>query len=89
MKKTFSEKLVRPAGTGTWTFVPVPPSVSAAFETKGRVPVTGTIQTVPFRGAMMPDGYASWVSEAKKPETRVARDEQARGKLLEGKRLKG
>ena len=53
---TFKAVLVRPEGTGTWTFVPVPEKVSQAFGTRGRVPVTGTIQKVPFDGAMMPDG---------------------------------
>jgi len=53
---SFKAVLVRPEGIGTWTFVPVPEKVSRAFTTRGRVPVTGTIQDVPFTGAMMPDG---------------------------------
>lgn len=152
---TFDAKLVRPEGTGTWTYVEVPPEVSEAFGARGRVAIAGTISDIPFRGSLMPAGegrhfvvvakpirdaakvttgdtvrvaikadtatgtvdvppelatalkknraaldsfegfsyshrkeYASWVGEAKKAETRVARAEKAVAMLAEGKRLK-
>jgi hypothetical protein len=152
---TFRSKLVRPEGTGTWTYVEVPPTVSEAFGARGRVAIAGTISGVPFQGSLMPAGegrhrvvvakairdaakvtagdtvtvaihadsstrtvevppelaaalkkdraardafeglsyshrkeYASWVGEAKKPETRVARAAKAIAMLAEGKRLK-
>lgn len=52
----FSAKLIRPDGTGTWTYVEVPRDVSDAFGTRSRVPVAGTIAGVAFRGSMMPAG---------------------------------
>ncbi len=148
----FRGKLVRPEGTGTWTYVEVPAKVSDAFGARGRVPVAGTIAGIEFRGSMMPSGegrhfvvvpkpireaagvttgdtvevrlrgdtaertvevppeleaalkrnrkareafaafsyshrkeYVSWISEAKKAETRVARAEKAVAMLLEGR----
>lgn len=52
----FEAKLVRPEGTGAWTYVEVPATVSEALGSRGRVPVGGTVSGVAFRGSLMPAG---------------------------------
>jgi hypothetical protein len=53
---SFDAVLIRPEGVGTWTFVDVPPQVSAEFGAKGQTRVKGTINGVPFRSTAMPHG---------------------------------
>jgi hypothetical protein len=55
---TFQAKLFRPEGTGTATFLRIPEKVMRVFATKTRVPVTGTINGVPFRSSLSPMGGA-------------------------------
>lgn len=52
----FKAPLIRPEGTGTWTYVEVPEKVSKAFGMKGRAPIRGTIAGIEFRGSLMPGG---------------------------------
>jgi hypothetical protein len=52
----FEARLVRPDAPGSWTFVNVPTAVSRALGTRGRVPVTGTVNEVPLTGSLMPNG---------------------------------
>lgn len=54
----FQAKLYRPDAPGTWTYVEIPFSVEEKFGTKGRVPVKGEINGVPFRSSLMPQGNA-------------------------------
>jgi hypothetical protein len=55
-KKTFQAKLERPPGAGTWTFVTVPFNVQTEFKEKGQVRVKGTVNSIAFRGSLMPHG---------------------------------
>lgn len=52
----FTAALVRPEGRGTWTYVDVPASVSAAIGTAGQVAVVGTLNGEPFRSTLMARG---------------------------------
>ena len=59
MKHMFSSTLVRPEGTGTWTYAPIPSSVTKALATagrKGRIPVKAEVDGVALAGSLMPDG---------------------------------
>ncbi|WP_158289623.1 YdeI/OmpD-associated family protein [Paenibacillus flagellatus] len=54
--RPFEAVLIRPEGTGTWTYVKVPFSVEQAYGTKGQFKVKGTVNGVPLRGSLMPNG---------------------------------
>ncbi|MFC0215070.1 DUF1905 domain-containing protein [Paenibacillus chartarius] len=54
--KKFVAELIRPPGTGTWTYLNVPFAVEEEFGVRTRVPVKGTIGGVPFRSSLMPQG---------------------------------
>jgi hypothetical protein len=67
MKKEFKGKLVPRGPKGAWTFLPIPFDVHAVFGTRGRVPVSGTINGFAFRNSLMPEGdgtHAMMVSKA-------------------------
>lgn len=57
---TFEAELIRPEGTGTWTYVEVPLDVSRALGARGRVAVvctvTGASASVEFKGSLMARG---------------------------------
>jgi predicted FMN-binding regulatory protein PaiB len=55
-KTTFTVKLERPAGVGTWTYFTVPFNVAEKFGSKGQVKVSGTINGFPFRSSLFPRG---------------------------------
>ena len=52
----FEAALERPDMRGAWTFVRAPFSVAEEFGSKGRVAVKGTINDVPFRSSLLPQG---------------------------------
>jgi hypothetical protein len=52
----FEAKLIRPEGTGTWTYVTVPFTVEEVFGGKAQVKVKGTINGTTYRGSLMPHG---------------------------------
>src|SRR5260370_41428707 len=52
--KPFAAKLVRPEGTGTWTYLTVPFDVAEVFGSRGRIAVRGTMDGRPFQGSLMP-----------------------------------
>lgn len=52
----FSSILIRPEGTGTWTYADVPAEVSASLGSRGQIKVKGTVDGLPFRSTLMPDG---------------------------------
>ena len=54
--RQFEEMLYRPEGTGTWTYVKVPFPADEAFGSKGQIKVKGTVNGVPYRSTLMPDG---------------------------------
>lgn len=53
---TFDAKLIRPEGTGTWTYLSVPFNVEETYGKKGQVKVKGTINGVDYRGTLQPHG---------------------------------
>lgn len=54
---SFRTRLVRPPGTGTWTFALVPPSASTALGgLKARMRIRGSVDGVPFTSSLMPRG---------------------------------
>ncbi len=53
---SFAAILIRPEGVGTWTYLNIPPEVSAAFGSKGQVKVKGTVNRYPFRSTALPHG---------------------------------
>ena len=52
----FDAVLERPELRGAWTFVRAPFSVAEEFGVKGRVAVKGTVNDVPFRSSLLPQG---------------------------------
>ncbi len=54
--REFVAALVRPEGTGTWTFFTVPFDTSTEFGTRSRVQVKGSIDGLPYRGTLLPSG---------------------------------
>lgn len=52
----FEASLVRPAGTGTWTFVQIPFDVVGTYGVRGQIKVKGTVNGVPIRASLMPNG---------------------------------
>lgn len=52
----FEAELIRPEGTGTWTFVTVPFQVEEVFGSKAQVKVRGTINGIAYKGSLMPHG---------------------------------
>ena len=57
--QSFEAVLVRPEGVGTWTYLNIPPQVSASFNSKGQVRVKGAINGYPFRTTALPMGDGS------------------------------
>ncbi|WP_164821746.1 YdeI/OmpD-associated family protein [Paenibacillus koleovorans] len=55
-KQSFESILVRPPGTGTWTYLIVPFNAEAVYGSKGQIKVKGTVGGVPFRSTLMPSG---------------------------------
>ncbi len=51
--EAFEGVLVRPVGTGTWTYVDLPAEVSARLGGPSRLPVRGTVAGRPFRSTLM------------------------------------
>jgi len=61
-KIRFSAKLFRPAGTAkvdSWTFLALPKNASAKLPSRGRTTVEGTLNGLPFRATLEPDGQRS------------------------------
>jgi uncharacterized protein DUF1905/bacteriocin resistance YdeI/OmpD-like protein len=50
---SFTTKLVRPEGIGTWTFAPIPDDVSGGAGLKAKMRVKGTIDSVPLKSSLM------------------------------------
>ncbi len=53
---SFESVLVRPEGIGTWTYLSIPPEISASFGSKGQVRVKGTINGFPYHTTALPTG---------------------------------
>ncbi|HUC83821.1 MAG TPA: YdeI/OmpD-associated family protein [Candidatus Acidoferrales bacterium] len=58
----FQAKLLRPAAAakgGSWTFLTLPHNASAKLPSRGLTAVEGTINGIPFRATLEPDGQRS------------------------------
>jgi hypothetical protein len=56
MQQNFKAKLTAIGPAGAWTILPIPFKVAEVFGTKGRVPVTGTMNGFAFHNSLMPEG---------------------------------
>src|SRR5262245_39699536 len=69
-KIRFRAKLLRPAATakgGSWTFLTLPKDASAKLPSRGMTTVEGTINGIPFRAMLEPDGQKShWLKVNRK-----------------------
>ena len=54
--RRFEAVLVRPEGTGTWTYLVVPFDTNKEFGTKSQVRVKGTVDGHPFQSTLLPTG---------------------------------
>jgi hypothetical protein len=54
--RDFEAVLVRPEGTGTWTYLVVPFDTGKEFGTKSQVRVKGTVDGQPYRSTLLPTG---------------------------------
>jgi len=66
MTQEFEAKLHRPEGRGTWTYVTIPFNVETVFGTRGRVPVTGTVDGQSFQSSLLPHGNGQHILVVKK-----------------------
>jgi len=67
MAQSFEATLIGRGPKQAWAFLPIPFSVAEVFGTKARLPVVGTINGVPFRSSLMPEGdgtHAMMVNQA-------------------------
>src|SRR5215831_12127514 len=69
-KIRFQAKLFRPAAdpkVGSWTFLTLPKDASAKLPSRGMTTVEGTINGIPFRATLEPDGQKShWLKVNRK-----------------------
>ena len=69
-KISFKAKLFRPAApakAGSWTFLTLPKDASAKLPSRGMTTVEGTINGIPFRATLEPDGQKShWLKVDRK-----------------------
>jgi hypothetical protein len=65
--KTFTARLVRMEGVGTWTYLVVPFDVEKAFGRGGQVKVAGTVAGIPFRSSLLPNGDGNHFLVVPKP----------------------
>ena len=56
MVHTFKAVLTSKGPGGGWTHILIPFDVHEAFGSRGRVPVSGTLNGAPFRSSIMPEG---------------------------------
>lgn len=69
MKIRFKAKLLRPAAAkgASWSFLVLPMSASAKLRTRSTTTVEGTMNDLPFRAALAPDGQRGhWLKVNKK-----------------------
>ncbi len=56
MAYEFDAVLIRPEGTGTWTYLDVPFDSAEAFGSKGQIRVKGTLNGLPFSSTLLANG---------------------------------
>jgi len=72
-KSSFTTKLVRPEGVGTWTFAPIPAGVSHRADLKAKMRVRGTIDGVPLRSSVMAGSGELFIVIAKELRDKIGR----------------
>ncbi|PZR77323.1 MAG: hypothetical protein DLM52_04805 [Chthoniobacterales bacterium] len=66
-KIRFEAKLLRPAESGSWSFLILPKNASAKLSSRGMTAIQGTINAVPFEATLEPDGQKShWLKVGEK-----------------------
>jgi len=63
----FEAVLIRPTGTGTWTYLNIPFQAQDAFGSRGQVQVKGTLNGVPYQSTLMPHGDGTHYMVVGKP----------------------
>lgn len=54
--RSFQSEIRRPPGVGTWHYIDIPFDIVAEFGSKGQIRVRGTLNGVPFRSTLLPNG---------------------------------
>jgi hypothetical protein len=72
-KSSFTTKLVRPEGVGTWAFAPIPAGVSDRADLKAKMRVRGTIDGVPLRSSVMAGSGELFIVIAKELRDKIGK----------------
>jgi bacteriocin resistance YdeI/OmpD-like protein/uncharacterized protein DUF1905 len=70
---SFTTRLVRPEGVGTWTFAPIPASVSDHAKLKAKMRVEGSIDGVPLNSSLMAGGEGLFIVIAKELRDKIGK----------------
>ncbi|HEV2120841.1 MAG TPA: YdeI/OmpD-associated family protein [Candidatus Bathyarchaeia archaeon] len=72
-KSSFTTKLVRPEGVGTWTFAPIPADISGQAGLKARMRVSGTIDGVPVKSSLVAGSGELFIVIAKELRDKIGK----------------
>jgi hypothetical protein len=72
-KSSFTTKLVRPEGVGTWTFAPIPADISVHAGLKARMRVRGTIDGVPVKSSLVAGSGELFIVIAKELRDKIGK----------------
>ena len=70
---SFTTKLVRPEGVGTWTFAPISANVSGPAGLKANMRVKGTIDGIPVKSSMMAGNGELFIVIAKELRDKIGK----------------
>jgi hypothetical protein len=70
---SFTTKLVRPVGVGTWTYAPIPANLSDAAGWKAKMRVRGRIDGVPLRSSLMAGSRELFIVVAKELRDKIGK----------------
>jgi hypothetical protein len=72
-ESSFTTKLVRPEGVGTWTFAPTPANISNHAGLKARMRVRGTVDGVPLKSCLVAGSGELFIVIAKKLRDKIGK----------------
>jgi hypothetical protein len=72
-KSSFTTKLVRPEGVGTWTFAPIPAEISDQGELRAKMRVAGAIDGAPFKSSLMAGSEELFIVIAKELRDKIGK----------------
>jgi hypothetical protein len=72
-KASFTTKLVRPEGVGTWTFAPIPADISDHAMLKARMRVRGAVDGVPLKSSLVAGSGELFIVIAKKLRDKIGK----------------